>query len=60
MFCFFGVFLIWNFFFEVMSDELKYECGIVLVRFFKLLEYYKEKYGIVFYGVNKMYFMMEK
>ena len=43
-----------------MSDELKHECGIALVRLLKPLEYYKEKYGTAFYGINKMYLMMEK
>ncbi len=43
-----------------MSDALKHECGIAVVRLLKPLEYYKEKYGTAFYGVNKMYLMMEK
>ncbi|MEA9413476.1 amidophosphoribosyltransferase [Flavobacterium sp. PL02] len=43
-----------------MSDALKHECGIALVRLLKPLEYYKEKYGTAFYGVQKMYLMMEK
>ena len=43
-----------------MSDALKHECGIALVRLLKPLEYYKEKYDTAFYGVNKMYLMMEK
>ena len=43
-----------------MSDALKHECGIALIRLLKPLEYYKEKYGSAFYGVNKMYLMMEK
>lgn len=43
-----------------MSDELKHECGIALIRLLKPLEYYKEKYGTAFYGINKMYLMMEK
>jgi amidophosphoribosyltransferase len=43
-----------------MSDALKHECGIALVRLLKPLEFYKEKYGTAFYGVNKMYLMMEK
>jgi amidophosphoribosyltransferase len=43
-----------------MSDAIKHECGIALVRLLKPLEYYKEKYGSAFYGVNKMYLMMEK
>ncbi|MEM9679746.1 MAG: amidophosphoribosyltransferase [Bacteroidota bacterium] len=43
-----------------MSDALKHECGIALIRLLKPLEHYKEKYGSAFYGVNKMYLMMEK
>ncbi len=43
-----------------MSDELKHECGIALIRLLKPLEFYKQKYGSAFYGVNKMYLMMEK
>lgn len=43
-----------------MSDMLKHECGIALIRLLKPLEFYKEKYGSAFYGVNKMYLMMEK
>jgi len=43
-----------------MSDALKHECGIALIRLLKPLEYYKEKYGSAFYGVNKMYLLMEK
>ena len=43
-----------------MSDALKHECGIAMIRLLKPLEYYKEKYGSAFYGVNKMYLMMEK
>ena len=43
-----------------MSDAIKHECGIALIRLLKPLEYYKEKYGTAFYGVNKMYLMMEK
>jgi len=43
-----------------MSDALKHECGIAHIRLLKPLEYYKEKYGTAFYGVNKMYLMMEK
>ncbi|WP_440879452.1 amidophosphoribosyltransferase [Tenacibaculum sp. C7A-26P2] len=43
-----------------MSDAIKHECGIALVRLLKPLEYYKEKYGTAFYGVNKMYLLMEK
>ncbi|MFD0992697.1 amidophosphoribosyltransferase [Tenacibaculum geojense] len=43
-----------------MSDTLKHECGIALVRLKKPLQYYKEKYGTAFYGLNKMYLLMEK
>jgi amidophosphoribosyltransferase len=43
-----------------MSDALKHECGIAQIRLLKPLEFYKEKYGSAFYGVNKMYLMMEK
>ncbi len=43
-----------------MSDQIKHECGIALVRLLKPLDYYKEKYGTSFYGLNKMYLLMEK
>jgi len=43
-----------------MSDALKHECGIAMIRLLKPLEYYHKKYGTAFYGVNKMYLMMEK
>ena len=43
-----------------MSDAIKHECGISVIRLLKPLEYYKKKYGSAFYGVNKMYLMMEK
>ena len=43
-----------------MSDAIKHECGIALLRLLKPLEYYKEKYGSSFYGVQKMYLLMEK
>ena len=43
-----------------MSDALQHECGIALVRLLKPLEFYKEKYGTAFYGIQKMYLMMEK
>ncbi len=43
-----------------MSDAIKHECGIAMLRLLKPLEYYKEKYGTSFYGINKMYLMMEK
>jgi len=43
-----------------MSDPIKHECGIALVRLLKPLDYYKEKYGSSFYGLQKMYLMLEK
>lgn len=43
-----------------MSDAIKHECGIAHVRLLKPLEYYKKKYGTAFYGINKMYLIMEK
>jgi len=43
-----------------MSDAIKHECGIALVRLLKPLHYYKDKYGTCFYGLNKMYLLMEK
>jgi len=43
-----------------MSDPIKHECGIALLRLKKPLEYYLEKYGTALYGVNKMHLLMEK
>ena len=43
-----------------MSDAIKHECGIAMVRLLKPLSYYKEKYGTWRYGINKMYILMEK
>ena len=43
-----------------MSDAIKHEYGIALVRLKKPLQFYKDKYGSAFYGINKMYLLMEK
>src|SRR6056297_100789 len=43
-----------------MSDQLKHECGIALIRFRKPLEYYQAKYGTWMYGLQKLYLLMEK
>jgi amidophosphoribosyltransferase len=43
-----------------MSDAIKHECGIAMVRLLKPLQFYKDKYGSAFYGLNKMYLLMEK
>lgn len=41
-------------------ETLKHECGVAMIRLRKPLEYYKEKYGTCFYGLNKLYLLMEK
>lgn len=43
-----------------MSDQLKHECGIAMIRLLKPLEYYQEKYGSWRYGIQKLYLLMEK
>src|SRR5687767_8294759 len=43
-----------------MSEQIKHECGVVLIRLLKPLSYYQEKYGTAFYGLNKLYLLMEK
>jgi len=43
-----------------MSDAIKHECGIALLRLKKPLDFYVNKYGTAFYGLNKLYLLMEK
>jgi len=43
-----------------MSELIKHECGIAMLRLLKPIEYYQKKYGTAFYGLNKMYLLMEK
>ena len=43
-----------------MSDPIKHECGIALIRLLKPLDYYRQKYGTALYGLNKLYLLMEK
>ena len=43
-----------------MSDQIKHECGIVLIRLLKPLDFYRQKYGTWMYGLNKLYLLMEK
>ena len=43
-----------------MSDQIKHECGIALIRLLKPMEYYQKKYGTWKYGLNKLYLLMEK
>lgn len=44
----------------IMSDALQHECGIAFLRLKKPLSFYKEKYGTSFYGIQKMYLLLEK
>src|SRR4051812_20124347 len=43
-----------------MSDAVKHECGVALIRLLKPISYYKTKYGSARYGLHKMYQLMEK
>ncbi|MCG8327425.1 MAG: amidophosphoribosyltransferase [Chitinophagales bacterium] len=43
-----------------MSDQIKHECGIAMIRLLKPLSYYQEKYGTAFYGLDKMQLLMQK
>ncbi|MBS3807372.1 MAG: amidophosphoribosyltransferase [Bacteroidales bacterium] len=43
-----------------MSDQIKHECGIGMIRFLKPLEYYQAKYGSWMYGLQKLYLLLEK
>ncbi|KAB2870219.1 MAG: amidophosphoribosyltransferase [Bacteroidales bacterium] len=43
-----------------MSEQIKHECGIALIRLRKPLEYYQLKYGTWRYGLHKLYLLMEK
>ncbi|MFQ3335252.1 MAG: amidophosphoribosyltransferase [Candidatus Arcticimaribacter sp.] len=43
-----------------MSDAIKHECGIALLRLKKPLSFYQDKYDTALFGINKMYLMMEK
>ena len=43
-----------------MTDIIKHECGIAMIRLRKPLQYYIDKYGTPLYGVNKLYLLMEK
>ena len=43
-----------------MSDSIKHECGIAMVRLLKPLEHYKQTYGTELWGLNKLYLLMEK
>ena len=43
-----------------MSENIKHECGVAMLRLLKPIDYYNKKYGSCFYGLNKMYLLMEK
>ncbi len=43
-----------------MSESIKHECGIALMRLLRPAEYYIDKYGSWDYSLKKMYLMMEK
>ena len=43
-----------------MSDAIKHECGVAMLRLLKPLSFYQEKYDTSLYGLNKMYLLMEK
>ena len=43
-----------------MSDSIKHECGLAVVRLLKPLDFYVEKYGTAFYGLNKLHLLMQK
>lgn len=43
-----------------MSEAIKHECGIALIRLRKPLQYFIDKYGTPMYGLNKLYLLMEK
>ena len=43
-----------------MSDEIKHECGVALLRLRKDLNYYLRKYGTPYYGYHKLSLLLEK
>ncbi len=43
-----------------MSDQIKHECGVALVRLLQPLEYYYKKYGTALYGMNKLRLLLQK
>ena len=43
-----------------MSEQIKHECGIGLIRLLKPLDYYHKKYGTAFYGINQLQLLMQK
>ncbi|MEE9374210.1 MAG: amidophosphoribosyltransferase [Saprospiraceae bacterium] len=43
-----------------MSDAIKHECGLAVIRLLKPLDYYQEKYGTALYGLKKMHLLLMK
>ena len=43
-----------------MSDQIKHECGLAMIRLLKPLDYYYKKYGTALYGLNKMNLLLQK
>ncbi|HLT08867.1 MAG TPA: hypothetical protein VK014_15160 [Cyclobacteriaceae bacterium] len=43
-----------------MSEQIKHECGIAVIRLRKPLQYYIDKYGTPMYAANKLYVLMQK
>lgn len=43
-----------------MSDQIKHECGLALIRLLKPLEFYQKKYGTALYGLYKMQLLLQK
>lgn len=43
-----------------MSEQIKHECGIALIRLRKPLQYYIDKYETPLYAANKLYVLMQK
>jgi len=43
-----------------MTDKIKHECGVAMIRLLKPLDYYYKKYGSWQYGLDKLYLLMEK
>ena len=43
-----------------MSDAIKHECGLAMIRLLKPLDYYHKKYGTALYGLNKMNLLLQK
>lgn len=43
-----------------MSDAIKHECGVAMVRLLKPMDYYRQKYGDALWGLGKLYLLMEK